>query len=100
MSQVPACGAAGCGNHEHEQKPGRCALNGRSPIARTAFRSANVTAHFDPKMLEGLWYEQAYMDIAQKGSSCQVPCSVAPVGSEDHAPNTAPAAPRGTSHRP
>jgi len=36
------------------------------------FRSTNITdGSFDPKKLDGLWYELAYHDPAQIGSTCQ-----------------------------
>jgi hypothetical protein len=37
----------------------------------TKFRSKAVAASFDPERLTGFWYEHAYIDIAQVGSSCQ-----------------------------
>lgn len=38
----------------------------------TAFRTDAVIESFDPAKLSGLWYEQAYIDLAQVGESCQV----------------------------
>lgn len=35
------------------------------------FRSQKVIDSFDPSGLTGLWYEQAFIDIAQVGASCQ-----------------------------
>ena len=35
--------------------------------------SPQVVSSFEPAMLKGMWYEQAYIDIAQAGASCQVP---------------------------
>ena len=37
----------------------------------TKFRSKTMAASFDPARLTGFWYEHAYIDIAQVGSSCQ-----------------------------
>jgi hypothetical protein len=37
----------------------------------TQFRTDAIKTSFDPAMLVGFWYEQAYTDIAQAGSSCQ-----------------------------
>jgi hypothetical protein len=37
----------------------------------SAYRSPNVLGHFNPARLTGLWYESAYIDIAQVGASCQ-----------------------------
>ena len=34
-------------------------------------RSEFVRSSFDPALLNGMWYEQAYTDIAQVGSKCQ-----------------------------
>ena len=34
-------------------------------------RSDYVKSSFDPKFMEGLWYEHNYIDIAQVGSTCQ-----------------------------
>ena len=34
-------------------------------------RSGTVASSFDPAKLNGMWYEQAYTDIAQVGASCQ-----------------------------
>lgn len=36
-----------------------------------ALRYADVANNFDPIKMEGLWYEHAYADPAQIGSSCQ-----------------------------
>ena len=37
----------------------------------SAYRSQNVLSHFNPARLTGLWYESAFIDIAQVGASCQ-----------------------------
>ena len=37
----------------------------------SSYRSDNVLGHFDPSRLEGLWYESAFIDIAQVGASCR-----------------------------
>jgi len=37
----------------------------------TAFRSPNILSSFDPQKLNGLWYEQQFIDLAQVGASCQ-----------------------------
>jgi len=37
----------------------------------TAFRSRTIIDSFDPAKLNGLWYEQAYIDVAQIGATCQ-----------------------------
>lgn len=37
----------------------------------SAYRSDNVLQSFEPSRLEGLWYESAFIDIAQVGASCQ-----------------------------
>ena len=34
-------------------------------------RSDYIKTSFDPKYMEGIWYEHNYIDIAQAGSSCQ-----------------------------
>ena len=34
------------------------------------FRTAAVKNNFEPSMLDGQWYEHAYIDIAQVGASC------------------------------
>ena len=36
----------------------------------TSLRSSNITSNFSPEMLEGVWYELAYQDPAQIGSTC------------------------------
>jgi len=36
-----------------------------------ALRTPRVAASFDGARLEGLWFEQAFVDVAQVGSSCQ-----------------------------
>eukprot|EP00946_MAST-07B_sp_MAST-7B-sp1_P004500 g4500.t1 len=46
------------------------ALAGSCPDL-SSYRSDNVLGHFDPSRLEGLWYESAFIDIAQVGASCQ-----------------------------
>eukprot|EP00040_Diaphanoeca_grandis_P043779 m.10243 g.10243 ORF g.10243 m.10243 type:complete len:200 (+) comp8200_c0_seq1:80-679(+) len=37
----------------------------------TTYRSQYVQESFEPSLLSGLWYEQAYIDIAQILSKCQ-----------------------------
>lgn len=37
----------------------------------TAFRSPSVLEGFKPALLDGFWYEQAFIDIAQIGAACQ-----------------------------
>ena len=37
----------------------------------TPYRTAAVQNTFNPALLAGFWYEQAYIDIAQSGASCQ-----------------------------
>jgi lipocalin len=37
----------------------------------TKYRTDNMVKSFDATLLEGFWYEQAYIDIAQAGASCQ-----------------------------
>jgi hypothetical protein len=37
----------------------------------TKYRSPTVLKSFDPARMTGLWYESAYIDIAQVGASCQ-----------------------------
>jgi hypothetical protein len=34
-------------------------------------RSKNILNGFNPALLDGMWYENAYMDIAQIGARCQ-----------------------------
>lgn len=34
-------------------------------------RSKTIIDSFDPAKLNGLWYEQAYIDVAQIGATCQ-----------------------------
>ncbi len=34
-------------------------------------RTAHVAKSFDPRMMAGPWFEQAYIDIAQLGAACQ-----------------------------
>ena len=34
-------------------------------------RTRRVSDSFQPQLMVGLWYEQAYMDVAQLGASCQ-----------------------------
>ena len=46
------------------------AMNGKCPADMTAFRSDKVVNSFDPAMTDGLWYEHAFIDIAQVGASC------------------------------
>lgn len=45
------------------------------PLSRSTLlelcRSGTVASSFDPAKLNGMWYEQAYTDIAQVGASCQ-----------------------------
>lgn len=38
----------------------------------TVYRTDAVVESFDPAKVSGLWYEQAYIDFAQVGESCQV----------------------------
>ena len=35
------------------------------------FRTPSIAAGFDPHAIDGYWYEQAYSDPAQVGSTCQ-----------------------------
>ena len=37
----------------------------------TKYRSQNIIKSFDPSRMVGLWYESAFIDIAQIGASCQ-----------------------------
>jgi len=37
----------------------------------TAFRSLSVRKDFSSRQLTGFWYEQAFIDIAQIGATCQ-----------------------------
>eukprot|EP00656_Telonema_subtile_P001660 TRINITY_DN10726_c0_g1_i1.p1 TRINITY_DN10726_c0_g1~~TRINITY_DN10726_c0_g1_i1.p1 ORF type:complete len:175 (-),score=36.52 TRINITY_DN10726_c0_g1_i1:238-762(-) len=37
----------------------------------SAYRTSHVATSFEPSMLDGFWYEHAYIDLAQVGSSCQ-----------------------------
>lgn len=36
------------------------------------FRTSNVLDSYDPKKMTGIWYEQAYQDLAQAGARCPV----------------------------
>ena len=45
-------------------------MNGKCPADMTVFRSDKVVNSFDPAMMDGLWYEHAFIDIAQVGASC------------------------------
>ena len=36
-----------------------------------SFRTPSIAAGFDPHTIDGFWYEQAYSDPAQVGSTCQ-----------------------------
>lgn len=51
------------------------AVRAAAPTAKcpdlTAYRSDRVLAGFDEHALTGMWYEQAYIDVAQVGASCQ-----------------------------
>ena len=38
----------------------------------SSYRSDNILSGFDPERLTGLWYESAFIDIAQVGASCQM----------------------------
>ena len=37
----------------------------------TKYRSSNVLKSFEPSRMTGLWYESAFIDIAQVGATCQ-----------------------------
>jgi hypothetical protein len=41
------------------------------PVDLTALRSDFVASSFTPDMLDGFWYEHAFIDVAQVGASCQ-----------------------------
>eukprot|EP00656_Telonema_subtile_P001664 TRINITY_DN10726_c0_g1_i6.p1 TRINITY_DN10726_c0_g1~~TRINITY_DN10726_c0_g1_i6.p1 ORF type:complete len:214 (-),score=26.98 TRINITY_DN10726_c0_g1_i6:263-904(-) len=41
------------------------------PANMSAYRTSHVATSFEPSMLDGFWYEHAYIDLAQVGSSCQ-----------------------------
>ena len=41
------------------------------PADLTALRSDFVASSFTPDMLDGFWYEHAFIDVAQVGASCQ-----------------------------
>ena len=40
------------------------------PANMQDFRTKSVQTSFEPAMLDGQWYEHAYIDIAQVGASC------------------------------
>jgi len=54
----------------YKQPPDALWLNNTCPDI-TKFRSKDIRNSFDPKKLEGKWYEQVYTDLAQVGASCQ-----------------------------
>jgi len=39
--------------------------------ALTPMRADAIVSDYEPTLMEGFWYEQAFQDIAQVGSSCQ-----------------------------
>lgn len=43
----------------------------KCPTNIASYRSSYVARDFNPQHLEGQWYENAYKDLAQLGSSCQ-----------------------------
>ena len=44
--------------------------NAVCPSDITSYRTDAVVNSFDPAMLDGVWYEHAFIDAAQIGASC------------------------------